>query len=66
MPRKLHQSNSDGSASAPMPISMEPSPADAYDDSGFSTTELILLFIAIASAIFTAAMLAGYALVKLA
>ncbi len=68
-PRKLHQANSDGSSSgsatAPMPISMEAGPEDAYDDSGFSPTELILIFITAVSTIFTVAMLAGYVMVKL-
>lgn len=68
-PRKLHQGNSDGSSSgsatAPMPISMEPSEDDQDNGARLSATEWALVIVAITSSIFSLAMIAGYALVKL-
>lgn len=68
-PRKMHTRNSDGSstgsASAPMPISMEPGDDDQDNAARLTLMEWALVISALASGIFSLAMLAGYALVKL-
>ncbi len=65
----VHQANSDGSSSgsatAPMPISMEPSEDDQANDARLSMGDWALVFVALTSGIASITMLAGYALVKL-
>ncbi len=71
--QKLYTRNSDGSsrtrsegsATAPMPISMEPSEDDQDNGARLSATEWALVIVALSSGIFSLAMIAGYALVKL-
>lgn len=69
-PRQLHTRNSDGSstgsATAPMPISMEPDEHDQATDASLSMGDWALVFVALTAGIASIAMLAGYALFKLA